>query len=576
MHEVTYNQLMEKVQALQKRCQSHLVTLGSASMGDIATDLELLPLKIAFVGQYSAGKSSLIKMLTGISSIRIGAGVTTDKVTPYEYKGLHIVDTPGIRAGHCETHDDLTLQAISEADLLVFVITNELFDGVLGAEFRNLCFKAKRDKELLIVINKSQNDSADPQIKLSDICSVLDPLIPENFPIVFMDAASYFDALEEDDEQERHELLAQSNREGLVIAIDSLVASRGIYARLTTPLQGLQNTLQTKLDSMLPGTQLEKGLLTLLSQYKRLFLESKRDLHKKLQSRLDDLQEKVVQQGNVLADAVGSGNDVFDRTQFEVNNACKVITEEAGKTVRADFDQCLDDLTEQVQALARTPLSEKIQRALEDVNDARGDSDATQGPHNFAREEGWRFNTKMGKSFANAAGKGFSFLGKSATGKAAKGGLKAASGSSLHETIKHVGEFVGYKFKAWEAVKLADTIGKGAKFLGPVMAVAGVGLQLLEDHQQKKLAAAVLEEKRKIRKHFSESAENTKTNLKEVLSEKLKAAFDGPLSEIEDAQADLRKRNDDKSAQAQTLLIYLDEIAQLRADIGLRAANLIN
>jgi hypothetical protein len=81
----------------------------------------------------------------------------------------------------------------------------------------------------------------------------------EDFPIVFTDAQSFFDALDEDDEQERQELLALSNAEGLTKAIDSFVAQRGLYARLTTPLQQLQVRLESKIDELTISDPLQKA-----------------------------------------------------------------------------------------------------------------------------------------------------------------------------------------------------------------------------------------------------------------------------------------------------------------------------
>jgi transposase-like protein len=82
----------------------------------------------------------------------------------------------------------------------------------VGAAFRDLCFKQGRAGEIMIVINKFESDSADKETKISGITQVLEPKIPEDFPIVFTDAQSFFDALDEDDEQERQELVAFQRR----------------------------------------------------------------------------------------------------------------------------------------------------------------------------------------------------------------------------------------------------------------------------------------------------------------------------------------------------------------------------
>ena len=71
-------------------------------------------LRIVVCGQYSAGKSSLISVLTKNTDIKIGQAVTTDQVTTYEWNGIQISDTPGICAGHPE-HDERSLEAIKNA-----------------------------------------------------------------------------------------------------------------------------------------------------------------------------------------------------------------------------------------------------------------------------------------------------------------------------------------------------------------------------------------------------------------------------------------------------------------------------
>lgn len=45
-------------------------------------------LTVAFVGQYSAGKSTIISALTGRRDLRIGADITTDKTASYDWNRI--------------------------------------------------------------------------------------------------------------------------------------------------------------------------------------------------------------------------------------------------------------------------------------------------------------------------------------------------------------------------------------------------------------------------------------------------------------------------------------------------------
>jgi hypothetical protein len=122
--------------------------------------------------------------------------------------------------------------------------------------------------------------------------------------------------------------------------------------------------------------------------------------------------------------------------------------------------------------LANTPASAKINEAL--LTAKNFNPEAEQGKvGSVSKDDPFKLNSAINQGIVKSAEKGFSFLAKSAIGDASKTGLKSISGSSLHNAIKEIGGFFGYKFKAWEAVKITEKIGKGAKFLGPAMAILG-------------------------------------------------------------------------------------------------------
>ncbi len=565
MTEVGYSALKERVEGLYQR-SSELWSASNFKASGAEFDIDLVPLNLVFAGQYSAGKSSLIKMLTGIEHIKIGAGVTTDVVTQYQHKSLNIWDTPGILAGECEQHDAQALEAIAKADLLVYVITNELFDDVVGAAFRNLCFNQGRAKEMMIVINKSESDSADKETKIAGITQVLEPKIPEDFPIVFTDAQSFFDSLDEEDEQERQELLALSNAEGFTKAIDGFVAQRGLYARLTTPLQQLQITLESKIDELTISDPLQKGLVSLLTQNKRVFQANRRDLIKKVGADLDKLNGQIIEQGNRLADALGGEQEEFEKTQDSSTYECERLINSALEDLQVTVNECLSDLEAELVELANTPASLRINEALEAAKNF--DPETEQGKvGSVSKDDPLKLNSALSQSLTKSAEKGFSFLAKSAVGDASKTGLKSVSGSTLHNAIKEIGGFFGYKFKAWEAVKIADKIGKGAKFLGPAMAIFGLGMQMYDDYQQSEHAKEILKIKRDIRKNFKEYSDAVRKSIDVQLEKLLDTGFDLPITNIDEALHEIRSQAEGKSDSANALRAQLDEVINLREEI---------
>lgn len=565
MTEIGYSALKEKVASLYQR-SNELWNASNFKASEAEFDIHVAPLNLVFAGQYSAGKSSLIKMLTGIEHIKIGAGVTTDVVTQYQYKSINIWDTPGILAGECEQHDAKALEAIAKADLLIYVITNELFDDIVGAAFRDLCFIQGRAKEMMIVINKFESDSADKETKVEGITQVLEPKIPEDFPIVFTDAQSFFDSLDEEDEQERRELLALSNAEGLTKAIDDFVAQRGLYARLTTPLQQLQITLESKIDELTISDPLQKGLVSLLMQNKRVFQANKRDLIKKVGADLDKLNGQIVEQGNQLADALGGEQEEFEKVQDSSTYECERLINSALEDLQVTVSECLSDLEAELVELANTPASLKINEALDTAKNFNPDAENGK-VGSFSKDDPVKLNSAISQSMTKSAEKGFSFLAKSAVGDASKTGLKSVSGSTLHSAIKEVGGFFGYKFKAWEAVKIADKIGKGARFLGPAMAIFGVGMQMYDDYQQSEHAKMILKIKRDIRKSFKEYSDDVRKSIDAQLEKLLNTGFDLPITNIDEALQEIRSQAEGKSDSVNALRLQLEGVVMLREEI---------
>ena len=173
--------------------------------------------RLVFAGQYSAGKSTILRMLTGRTDIAIGAGITTQKANSYEWNGLEVIDTPGIHTELRPDHDMISYEAIASADMLVFVITNELFDDYLADHFRKLAIDRDKAGEMILVVNKMErasegNTPAQQEVIRNDLQRVLAPYTPEQLNLCFLDAESYLDSLteRESDPELADELLERS------------------------------------------------------------------------------------------------------------------------------------------------------------------------------------------------------------------------------------------------------------------------------------------------------------------------------------------------------------------------------
>ena len=221
-------------------------------------DLKFLPLpetmkpsegaiKLVFVGQYSSGKSSIIKMLSGIET-EIGAGIKTQEAHTYTWGDLEIVDTPGIHTEIRPDHDEKSYYEINHAALLIFVVTNEGFDDRMGNHFRKLAIEQDRGKNMVLVVNKMDrtamgNTPEQQEIIANDLRKVIAPFTKKNLYLSFLDTESYFAQQEETDRELKNLLLEQSGYEQFVANLNSFVASRGVLSKIQAPLETLKNAI---------------------------------------------------------------------------------------------------------------------------------------------------------------------------------------------------------------------------------------------------------------------------------------------------------------------------------------------
>jgi len=82
---------------------------------------------ITLFGRTMAGKSTLMEILTHGEGKSIGTGAqrTTRDVRSYTWKGLEVTDVPGIAAFEGEKDEELAFYAAAQADLVLFLITDD-------------------------------------------------------------------------------------------------------------------------------------------------------------------------------------------------------------------------------------------------------------------------------------------------------------------------------------------------------------------------------------------------------------------------------------------------------------------
>ena len=111
---------------------------------------------ITLFGRTGTGKSTLMEILTNGEGKTIGKGAqrTTRDVRSYEWKGLKITDVPGVAAFGGEEDADAAHEAAKEADLIVFLVTD---DAPQEAEARHLARLRQTGRPIIGVCNVKRN-----------------------------------------------------------------------------------------------------------------------------------------------------------------------------------------------------------------------------------------------------------------------------------------------------------------------------------------------------------------------------------------------------------------------------------
>ena len=217
-----FQTMSEKENALEKEVLEIINAVNEDAYIDLKARLKEVDaetkLKIAFIGQHNAGKSTIVSALTNDSSIRISAKVETDETTEYKWGDVYLYDTPGLRAGVKDKHDKEALEAIKSSDLLVYCLTASLFDDLMIKDFVNLAYEKSYKCKMILVVNKMALEAGEFDELVANYRYSINEALEQygaklnDFPVAFIDAMDYKNAVADDDE-ELIELVEMETRE---------------------------------------------------------------------------------------------------------------------------------------------------------------------------------------------------------------------------------------------------------------------------------------------------------------------------------------------------------------------------
>ena len=513
-------------------------------------------LTLAFIGQYNAGKSTIISALTKKRDIPIDADVCTDKVTGYDWEAVHtdgqntirLLDTPGIHAGYPD-HDELTYQTIDKADLLVFVVTSELFDDVIGPHFRDLAFKRDKAREILLVVNKMGMSPGTPEVKRPHLAEVTKPLAVEDFGTVFIDARSYLEGLEETDAKDQQELFDIADFDRFVKGLNKFVSNRRLTGRLTTPLFLLRSVAQQAEAYLASDMPEERAAIELLGRKRSLFYSSRARLHETLRGLINAVTTDITTYGDEVAETIEPGS-TEESVQAQHENAQKRVEERCSQLeqgAKSAIEKELQGLDRQLEELYNGVLAQELRGQVLDTSVQSGDDFGKMDEPKVewtgsgsTEPTDWPVRLQKVSDIAKHLGK---YAANWTTGPFAQaaqfGSATAARGSQGHQVIYNVGKFLGVKFKPWGAVNVARHMGNAARVINVVGGVLSVIAQIQEEKQQEKHRRQLRDARDSIRQDYRDAVRAIEVDFWATYEEFSQNFYDGELSAIDASRDEL-------------------------------------
>lgn len=483
-------ELSKKLQELVKKTYDLLDRTGNENIKEalnkeLSELKERIELKIAFVGQYSSGKSTIISALTGNRDIKIDANVATDVVSEYKWNNIVLMDTPGILAGKVEQHDQRTKDALKECDLIVYVLTSQLFDDVIFENFIDLAYTQKLNDKMLIAINKMSMEAGDFDTLRQNYLNSIHSIFKErgyefNFEVVFIDAADYIEGCTEQDD----DFIQLSNFNSFISTLNSFVADKGLIKKqFDTPVRVLKGHVAD-----IAVSQVDPNLKIQAEHFSSRIRKSMRDMERSLALKLNQFESDSISDSMNVSSKIGEISEA--ELKNEVNGLSRQI-EDRTTELLTDIEEMVNQNYSDLMSEMENFGSRESLLLFEKNLDARINSPS------ISLEE--RKNLEKQKTFLNYLSEGGAKIAQMSGVNSLNGGISQAAGSKAHTMIYNVGKFFGHKFKPWEAVKTASTLGKVAKFGIPVVTtLASIGLDFYTKNKEEKRAKEIVVSKNQL------------------------------------------------------------------------------
>ncbi len=421
----------------------------------------------------------------------------------------------------------------------MYVITNELFDSQIAEHYRKLTIDHEKAYETLLVVNKMNrhfmgNTPESREILTEALRQPLQPFTPEQLRITFTDADSALEVAEETDPEMAEALRQEGNIAQLTANLDFLVHDRGLNSRLTTKLYQIAQVLEEAIATEPTQDTTGDSLNLIYNQNANAITQTIARIRQETTGRILDAQRRIIAIGHQLTETL------YDDPNAEQFGAAAEATEQQVQAIVEELDTRLStatigtipELTGSIERMAQGSLHQETSHRIERLTSAERESYS---------------GIKISQGISELMTK---IIERSAVNQSAMlagtQGLRLFSGSPAHSAILTIGKTFGHSFRPWEAVKLARNIGRASVILSVGSIVLDVFMQIREDREQNRKAAALHEKRQQLRGSFGEVAENVSREAKTSVQTTIAELLETPLQNIREEQ---RRLNVARQAQ---------------------------
>ena len=517
-------------------------------------------IKVAFVGQYSAGKSSIISAVTGDQQIEIGSDVTTQDVAFYQWGNFLLADTPGLHDN--ETHDEIANEAIKNSDLIIYCITSELFNKNTLADYIDLVYNKGYASKIILVINKLNSEATSDRAQLIEnyISSINDALSPHSISDVkyaFFDVKDYIKGVSANNERR----IEHSNFESFITLLNSFLEEKGLLLKLTTPLYEAKDIIDS---TFIDCSENEVDLA------RRNTLAKLTRIVNRLRNRAAYEWDKIIQDEYI--DFLGTAYSYVDRISeenfdFDVmfDKLCDDTNQNIIEALEKLISDCEDSLSlETSSVFESTQAQYYIKNAPENELE---NSRVFEGPkHKSSSDKKIGFESiKSGLESSNLSD--IPTISKEAGENIIRGGRDA-----IQKISKKLGKEIKIKFKPHgikkageKLAKVSEKLAKACKYAGPVMDAIAIGVDIWSTYNENKEAKeymnSLLEMRHEIDKYKIAQVKEWKKE-KDAFLEEVYTAIIGKIENEKKSILDNKEKANEFNGALSELMLDFENLIQ--------------